>query len=91
MLNKQRMKNDLATTERRDAEDRNVEYDREKNDELTTERRFQVDKTMEKNRDRNDEMTASRREQKDGNLGQVLAVFLAIAIIVEIVIIFSLI
>ncbi|MDP4039813.1 MAG: hypothetical protein Q8P57_04525 [Candidatus Pacearchaeota archaeon] len=65
MTNKQRMKSDIATDERREATDKALSKNRDKNDALTQERRFEADATLRKNRAINDGITADRREIKD--------------------------
>ncbi|NCN99384.1 hypothetical protein COU62_01950 [Candidatus Pacearchaeota archaeon CG10_big_fil_rev_8_21_14_0_10_35_219] len=85
MKNKQRMKNDLATDNRREAVDRTLSNNRNRNDALTQERRFESDKTLNKNRARNDEITTKRREIRDANSPKgVLAIFLLILIVLVI-------
>jgi len=85
------MKSDLATDNRREDEDKTLNYNRDKNDASTQERRFEADKTMDKNRARNDEMTADRREIKDINRDMVLAISLFLLILVLVGILFVLI
>jgi hypothetical protein len=81
MTNIQRMKNDVATDERRETTDRALSKSRDRNDALTQERRFEADATLKKNRARNDEATANRRNLKDGNKDMVLAIsFILIAL-----------
>ena len=72
----QRMKSDIATTDRREMEDEAVRDHRQKNDEITMERRFKADRDMEHSRIRNDELTANRRETKDGSPAIALTVLL---------------
>lgn len=76
-----RMKNDRATTERRETADRTLSNSRDRNDALTQERRFEVDKTMAKNRARNDETTVNRRKMNDGNQEMVLAISFVLIIL----------
>ena len=78
------MKNDMATSDRREAADQAMNDSRDKNDEQTRERRLKADKTMEDNRARNDENTSDRRDAKDGNLNAVLAIFLFILIVLSV-------
>jgi hypothetical protein len=75
----QRMKNDIATNERRETADHVLSSNRDRNDKLTQERRFKADKIIGKNRARNDETTVNRRKKKDSNspLGAIV-VFLII-------------
>jgi hypothetical protein len=81
MENIRRMKNDLATDERRETADRTLSKERDRNDALTQERRFKADKTMGKNRASNDEITVDRRKKKDANSPKrALVVFLLILI-----------
>jgi len=81
MTNRERRKNDRATTERREEADRTLSDNRDRNDALTQERRFKADKTMSDNRTRNDEITANRREMKDGNGEMVLAISFALIVL----------
>lgn len=81
MTNRQRMKNDMTTMNRREMADQTRKDNRIKNDELTKEKRFNADKTMEGNRLRNDEITANRREINDRNPGRDLAIFLLILLV----------
>ncbi|MFA5953435.1 MAG: hypothetical protein WC812_02485 [Candidatus Pacearchaeota archaeon] len=75
MTNKQRMENDLATMDRREAADNTMDDNRIRNDKLTTERRANIDrwvrasKTTRDNRIRNDELTGERRFKADQILG----------------------
>jgi hypothetical protein len=85
MTNNQRMKNDMATDNRREVADKTLSKSRDRNDALTQERRFKADKTMGMNRARNDEITAERREIKDANSPKgALAIFLLILIVLAI-------
>lgn len=77
MSNKQRMENDMATTDRREMTDKSIKDNRIRNDQLTEERRDKADKVLDHSRSRNDEMTANRRGIKDENLSVVLTVFTA--------------
>ena len=85
MKQRQRIKNDLATTDKRHMADKAKSDNRNRNDSLTQERRFEADKTMADNRTRNDEITANRREMKDarGPKGAFL-VFVLILIVLAI-------
>jgi hypothetical protein len=85
MINNQRIKNDMATDNRREAADKTLNNNRDRNDALTQERRFKADKVMGKNRARNDKRTVDRRERKDANSPKgALAIFLLILIILAI-------
>ena len=66
----QRIRSDIATTDRRATTDQTVSDKRYRNDKLTRERRAKADKTVVENRTRNDETTANRREVKDGKVGK---------------------
>jgi hypothetical protein len=84
MTEKQRMKSDIATMDRRDAADKILIDSRDKNDALTQERRFEADKTMNQHRLKNDELTADRRDMEDVRNGKpslVLAAFLLISVV----------
>ena len=81
MANKQRRKNDTATTVRRKITDKSIRDNRIKNDDLTKERRIKADKLMVDHRLKNDEITINRREIRDGNPKMILTVFLMILII----------
>ncbi len=81
MANKQRMKSDMSTSDRRELADKTMKGSRARNDELTLERRSRADETMDDNRLRNDELTAHRRAMKDGNFGAALAIASLILII----------
>ena len=76
MANTQRTKNDTATMDRREIQDREILNNRNKNDELTAERRLKADRTMEDNRMRNDEMTIDRRKLNDRNPWRTFAILL---------------
>jgi len=65
MTNEQRLKNDIATTDRREMTDKVVNDNRMKNDEETAERRTKVDNNLNESRMKNDKITADRREAKD--------------------------
>lgn len=80
-----RLKNDVATIDKREEADKAKSEDRDRNDALTQERRFEADKTMAENRSRNDEATIDRREIKDAKGPQgALAVFLLILIVLAV-------
>jgi hypothetical protein len=81
MTNMQRMNSDIATMDRREAEDKTLSNSRDRNDSLTQERRFEADKTKAENRLRNDELTANRRETKDVNQDMVLSISLFLLIL----------
>jgi len=85
----QRIRSDIATTDRRATTDQTVSDKRYRNDKLTRERRAKADKTVVENRTRNDETTANRREVKDGKVGIALAIFLLILVVFSAVIFFS--
>jgi hypothetical protein len=84
MTNRQRMKSDIATIDRREMTDKTTRDNRIRNDKITGERRFKADKTVEKSRLRNDEITANRREIKDGNMNTALAISLLILIVLAV-------
>ena len=85
MTNIQRMRNDLATDNRREVADKTLSNDRDRNDALTQERRFKADKKLRDNRNRNDEITVKRREIKNANSPKgALAIFLLILIVLAI-------
>jgi len=85
MTNNPRIKNDIATDDRREAADKTLSNNRDRNDALTQERRFKADKTMRENRARNDGITADRREIKDANSPKwALAIFLLVLIVLVI-------
>ncbi len=58
----QRMRNDVATIDKRELADKTMKDNREKNDELTKVRRSRADQAMKQSRLRNDEITVNRRE-----------------------------
>jgi ferric-dicitrate binding protein FerR (iron transport regulator) len=93
MTNKQRLDNDRATADRREATDNLKEDNRNRNDKATTERRLQSDKDLGGNRDKNDEATANRKDAVDRkrNSGTTIALLLLAVIALEVVIIFNLI
>jgi hypothetical protein len=80
----QRLKNDMATSDRRNVQDQNLIDSRIKNDELTIQRRAKVDDSLRDHRLRNDEITANRREANDWDSGKTFAIFL-LAIVVLLV------
>ncbi len=82
MTNTQRMKSDLATLDRREMTDKNLEEDRIRNDSLTGERRSKSDAIVRKERLRNDEMTVTRREEKDANHNMALALLTAWIVVI---------
>lgn len=84
MTNAQRMRSDMATTDRRKTADNTVQTNRIRNDEMTETRRSNADKTIEKSRVRNDEITANRRETNDGNQRIVFALFIALLAVMAI-------
>ena len=67
MANAQRIKNDIATTDRRETAGKARRDSRVHNDELTIERRNKADRIIDENRLRNDEMTNNRRKINDRN------------------------
>ena len=83
-MNKQRKKNDLATTDRREIADETRRDNRSKNDELTIERREKADKIREEHRLRNDEITNNRRKMNDRNPWKTLVVSLLILAVLSI-------
>ena len=80
MTDIQRIKSDIATTDRRELEDDATSNSRIRNDEVTKERRSEADKTKDEHRSKNDKITAERREVKDANpttpILKILSVFL---------------
>ena len=85
----QRVKNDVATSDKRDVADKITSDDRNRNDELTKERRVKADKTIEQNRLRNDNITVNRRGVKDRNKSVAAAILLLIFLAVGTFLIFS--
>ena len=65
MANLRRLKNDIATMDKREEADKVKSDNRNRNDALTQERRFEADKTMNEKRTKNDEITADRRVIRD--------------------------
>ncbi|MFA4953586.1 MAG: hypothetical protein WC584_05160 [Candidatus Pacearchaeota archaeon] len=84
MANIQRTKNDMATTDRREMEDKIVRDNRIRNDELTKEHRAKADQIMNNHRLRNDEMTINRRKINDRNPWRTLAISLLILAVLAI-------
>lgn len=76
MTNRQRMKSDIATMDRRYIEDQTTKDNQNKNDKLTVERRSKAAKTLSNKRIRNDELTVERRSKKDESLSLPFLVFL---------------
>lgn len=89
MTNSQRIKNDIATGDKREIADKVTRENRIRNDELTIERRDRADITLENNRVRNDITTANRRDIKDENIGTTaVAISLGVLLVLAIGMIF---
>jgi hypothetical protein len=84
MTNRQRMKNDSATEDRREMADKARRENRIRSDRLTKERRDNADKNMREKRLRNDEMTSHRRKINDRNPWRTLAISLLLLVILAI-------
>jgi len=65
MVEDTRMRNDMATIGRRDAEDKELSENRIRNDKETFDRREKTDLDLDNSRTRNDKITAERRREKD--------------------------
>ena len=84
MTEKQRMRSDMATMDKREAADKILIDSRDKNDALTQERRFEADRIMNQNRLKNDELTADRRDMEDTRNGKpslLLAAYLLVSVV----------
>ena len=81
MTTLQRTKNDTATNDRREMEDRTVRDNRARNDEMTAEKRLKADLAMGEKRARNDEMTVDRRERNDRNPARDFALVMLVLVL----------
>ena len=84
MISTQRLKNDIATIDRRQMTDFSIRENRIRNDELTRDRRVKYDKILRKKRLRNDEITESNREIKDGNPRMTFVIFLLLLLVLTV-------